>query len=408
MRLIRFFFIMTFVLFSLKSSQAIELEEVLSDIKSLPVEKITIKKHYEDDIKKIRAIQIFVLPKTDKELEKLLKVWKENGVNTIIVRVFHNPGDRYHFYANSDLKSGVYFKTNRAPMISDALGTVLPLAHSMGIRVYAWMTTRYADYNSNELEKMIAYSVNKKSFQQARGLNIFSSEVQEYILSLFSDLAKYPIDGILLQDDLFVRYNEGFDFKTMADFQQEMGFYPNPNILFKLNGNGAVIYNDNFWIWRKWKSQKIAKFVGKINEKIKQINPSIKLVVNLTYEAIAHPKGALAWLAHDIESLKDVSDYFSLMAYHRQIMDEINISLQDSYIYLENMITKCMELFSASPERVLFKIQIKDWKSNEPININEILNLINYAKDIKNLSIAIVPYPPEAPLQILKTIFLGS
>ncbi len=385
-----------------KVSQALDLEEVLRDIQNLPVEKISFKKY-----EKLRAVQIFVLPKTQEELESQMKIWKDVGVNTLILRVFHNEGDRYHFFINNDTKKGVYFKTDKAPIIVDALGYFLPLAKKYGFKVFAWMTTRYADFKNGALEKVIAYSPEKKTYYTAKGLNILSSHVQKYIISIFLDLSAYPIDGILFQDDLFLRFNEGFDHKSIIRFKEETNLDATPEKLFIINGNGnGIKYSDYFWEWRKWKSKEIAKFVNNLSKEVKKINPSINIAVNLTYESITHPKGALAWLAHDINEFKNVSDYFSLMAYHRQIMDELKISLEDAYDYLDNMIEKSINFFPEEPERVLFKIQIKDWKTNQAIEEKEIERLISNTKNLKKLSIAIVPYPPDIPYEVVKELFI--
>jgi len=386
---------------STKVSQALDLEEVLREIQDLPVEKISFKKY-----EKLRAVQIFVLPKTLEELEEKMKTWKEIGINTLILRVFHNKGDRYHFYLNSDKEKGVYFTTDKAPIIVDALGYFLPLAKKYGFKVFAWMTTRYADFKNGSLEKVIAYSLEKKTYYTAKGLNILSSDVQQYIISIFLDLSAHPIDGILLQDDLFLRFNEGFNHNSILRFKEETNLDATPEKLYNTNGNSNRIgYTELFWEWRKWKSKEIAKFVGNLSKEVKKINPSINIAVNLTYESITHPKGALAWLAHDINELKNISDYFSLMAYHRQIMDELKISLEDALDYLNNMVEKSIEHFPEEPERVLFKIQIKDWKTNRAIDEKEIKRLIYSTKNLKMMSVAIVPYPPEIPYEAVKEFF---
>ncbi|MCX7769872.1 MAG: family 10 glycosylhydrolase [Proteobacteria bacterium] len=397
-----FYIIFIKLLVSSNPVYGLDINQILEDIKELPIEKIQFN---QEEKEKLKAIQLFVLPKTIKELEDSMDAWKEMGINTLILRVFHNEKDRYHYFKESPINKGVYFKTNHAPVISDTLGDFIPLAKSRGFKVYAWMTTRYADYNHNDLDKVISYSPFKNTFSTSKGLNILSESVQKYLFSLFSDLASYPIDGILLQDDLFLRYNEGFDNNTLNKFKNETGININPKKLYIVNDNeNHVKYTDEFWILRDWKSRKIAEFVGNLRNHIKKINPNVNIAVNLTYEAISHPKGALAWLAHDLEHLKNVSDYFSLMAYHRQIMDELKIDKKSSYIYLADMIEKCLQKFPEEPQRVLFKLQIKDWKTGEKIPDDEIIELIKHTKDINKLSIAIVPYPPEPTFEILKLV----
>lgn len=386
-------------------------EEVLNDIKNIPSVKITslnsepqdkekIERHFEQ----IKTVQIFVLPNNKQEINDLFLKWEKSGVNTIIVRVFHNEGDRYHYGIKSSLKEGVYFKTKEAPLIYDILEDIIPTAKKHGLKVIAWMTTRYADYGNNYLERLKSYSFSEKRILEAKGLNIFANSVQLHINKLFQDLASYPIDGIMLQDDLFLRHNEGFNSSTVALYKAETWKIAKPELFFIKNGK-HISYTDEFWLWRRWKSKKIADFVSSLNRNVKSVNPNVKLIVNLTYEALSNPKGALAWLAHDLQALKDSVDYFSLMVYHRQIMEELNLDLSAVQNYLSNMINKCLATIPDSPQRFIFKLQVKDWNTNQPIDEQEIRAIIASSQGLDSLSVAVVPYPPEISSSLLKEIF---
>ncbi len=391
---------------------ALTVEEVLRDIQNLPAVKI---KPVEEEPKKeepeerrryeqIKAVQIFVLPSDKKELHQLFSKWQQNGINTVIVRCFHNKGDRYHGGVKTGLKEGVYFKTDLLPVLHDTLSEVTSVAKQYGLKVVAWMTTRYAAYGNENLENLVAYSVEKHKYVETKGLNIFSADVQKHLLRIFDDLSSYPVDGILLQDDLFLRYNEGFNHSTIKEFEAETGIPITPETIFEKNGKN--IYNsDRFWELRRWKSKKLTEFVSRIKRKIKQNNPEIKLFVNLTYEAVSNPKGALAWLAHDLNLLKEVADYFSLMAYHRQIMEELNLNMAEAKKYIAEMINQCLLSMPDTPQRFLFKLQVKDWRTNEPIDESEIRTLLSSARGIEQLSVAIVPYPPDLSVTLLKEIF---
>lgn len=395
------------------SSFALTIEDVLNDIKSIPTVKITltpqenkiIDEKKEVFYEQIKAVQIFVLPSDEEELRSLFSKWRESGVNTIILRCFHNTQDRYHKGIKTPIKEGVYFKTSSVKMIEDILKEVIPIAHSYNFRVFAWMTSRYANYDERKnLEPMMAYSLNQKRIVTSKGLNILSPAVQKYIIKIFEDLASYPIDGILLQDDLFLRYNEGFNDSTVSLYKKETGLDASPDLFFVKRGD-KVFYTDAFWEWRRWKSKKIAEFVSQINRAVKSKNPSIKLAVNLTYEALSNPKGALAWLAHDINYLKDVADYFSLMAYHRQIMEELNMNISEAKIYLTAMVNQCISFLPETPQRFIFKIQVKDWHTSDPINDSELRYFVTANKELYKLSLAVVPYPPDLSEQLLKEIF---
>lgn len=395
------------IFFTINISYALTVEDVLRDIKSIPTVKVGTSQSSEKErevYEQLKAVQIFVLPSDKNEIDNIFAKWKGSGINTIIVRCFHNNGDRYHGYIKSPLKEGVYFKTDAAPVIYDVLSELIPMAKRYNLKVFAWMTTRYANYGNENLENVIAYSLEQKKKIATKGMNIFSFTVQQHLLKIYEDLASYPIDGILLQDDLFLRYNEGFNNSTISLFKTETGFDAKPELFFEKN-NKTTVYTEAFWNWRKWKSKKISELIAKIRDQVKSINPKIVLTVNLTYEAVSNPKGALAWLAHDLSSLKDVADYFSLMAYHRQIMDELKLDMPQTKQYIAEMITQCVSSIPESPQRFLFKLQVKDWHTNNPIDETEIRQLISSAKGLERLSVAVVPYPPDISISLLKEIF---
>jgi len=60
--------------------------------------------------------------KTLEEVEKRMKELKNAGVNTVILRVFQNRGDRPYPFVTGKREEGVYFKTEYAPVVDDLLG----------------------------------------------------------------------------------------------------------------------------------------------------------------------------------------------------------------------------------------------------------------------------------------------
>ena len=94
--------------------------------------------------KKVIAAQVLLFKSsTYEELEKEMAAMKASGVNIVIVRVFHNKGDRYHGFASqSKHQTGVYFKSSVAPVIDDVLTRIIDIGHRQGLLVYAWMTGR--------------------------------------------------------------------------------------------------------------------------------------------------------------------------------------------------------------------------------------------------------------------------
>ncbi len=100
----------------------------------------------EPDVRMVAAQIFFVEGSSAVEIEEYLKEMKRDGINTILLRVFQNRGDRPHPIAGNKRLPGVYFQTDRAPVIYDLLGLVAEIAHRHKIKVLAWMSTRHCDW----------------------------------------------------------------------------------------------------------------------------------------------------------------------------------------------------------------------------------------------------------------------
>ena len=101
-----------------------------------------------------------------------MKELKNAGVNTIIFRVFQNKGDRGYKFVTARHEEGVYFKTENAPVVDDILGKVAEMVHRNGLEIFAWMTTRYAQYGleASPEYRCVKYDFETKKMERARGL----------------------------------------------------------------------------------------------------------------------------------------------------------------------------------------------------------------------------------------------
>ena len=332
--------------------------------------------------------------RTYEELEKEIREIKERGYDTIILRVFHNRGDSYYPFVRSRLKEGVYFRTTHAPVLGDVLTPVIRIARKEGLRVFAWMTTRYADYGLKG-SRCRAYDF-RKGLVYCRGLDLFDEKAMEYLEALYEDLARYPIDGILFQDDLILRYNEGFGEKASYLFKKETGYPLDPGLLYRdvrplPNGRYRVRYTDLFWKWAEWKSRHLMEVAKRIMTRAKKRNRNIRFAVNLMYETAYKPKEALAWLSQSLEGARKAGfDYYAIMAYHRQIQEELGLNREETLEVLSKIADYARKGID-SPEKVLIKIQILDWKTREWISAGEVEEILKGMKE-KGVSIALSPY----------------
>lgn len=358
----------------------------------------------------LRAVQVMLFDgATYKEIGKELSAMKRAGVNTIIVRVFHNKGDRFYPVVKAAAKaravdSGVYFRTSHAPVIADLLGPVVKMAHARRLKVFAWMTTRYADYGIEDRDDLscVAYEIKGGGYEPCKGLDLFNDEAVRHLESIYRDLSAYDIDGVLFQDDLVLRHNEGFGAAASELYLKEKGKPLNAGGFYVARGEGAYVdYTRSFWEWARWKNTRLLKVAGRLRDVVTERNTRVKFAINLMYESVTNPPGALAWLSQDLEAARATGfDYYSIMAYHRQMGEELGKERWEVEAMIERMVGDATRVVG-DPRRVLVKIQTVDWSTGKALPDREVADFIRGVKGAGGVSVAVVPYRAGFPFDEL-------
>ena len=358
---------------------------------------------------RILGIQVLLFSAhTQDELDGEMRRIADTGANTVIVRVFHNKGDRFYSFAAPRAQAGVYFTTTHAPVVDDVLGPIIGAARRSNLSVWAWMTTRYAAWG-DEADGLFAYDFRKKTILPVFGRDLFDDERVDDLVLLYKDLAAYDIDGILFQDDLVLRHNEG-----MGEGAQELYGGPiRPDSLYiapypSRDGTKyyAKGYTDEFWKWSRFKARRLAAVAGAIIDGVHEIRPDMPFAVNLSYESVILPEDALAWLSQDFAEFKEQGvDYFFIMAYHRQIMREKGLADLGAALRVLGEISSRAELIVGEPERVGIKLQIADWDTGAPIGSVELMRAASSLSGIGRISLVFVPFSGDAPLVEVGEIF---
>jgi biofilm PGA synthesis lipoprotein PgaB len=355
--------------------------------------------------KRLRAVQVMLFEgKTREDIKGEMRRLKDSGIDTVIVRVFHNKGDRFHAGSDRGIRAGVYFKSSVSPVVSDALTEFAEAAHGSGLKIFAWMTTRYADYGAEDREDLRCrgYDIGKRAYKQCKGLDLFNDEAVKRLEALFSELAAYPIDGVLFQDDLVLRHNEGFGPHAERLFNMDTGVWLRPEDLYIVYArDGRVEYTELFWRWASWKNRYLLRVAERMRDAVKRERPDAKFAINLMYESVTDPAHALAWLSQDIREARAKGfDYYSIMAYHRQMEDELKKGPEEVASIIEAMAGRAIEMVG-DPDKVLMKFQTIDWRTGAPLPDIEVERLIGSLKGRDGLSIALVPYRAGLPLKAL-------
>jgi len=353
--------------------------------------------------------------KTLEEMEKRVKELKNAGVNTVILRVFQNKGDRTYPFVAGKVEEGVYFKTEYAPVVDDLLGKLTEIVHRNGLEIFAWMTTRYANYGLDGFPeyRCMKYNFETKKMEMARGLNLFHPEVLKRLENLFRDLGRTPIDGILFQDDLILKHDEDFSPEANKAFLKEFGYLPDPGLFYvdpyKSEAGKYYVkgYTDRFWTWANWKNRWLMNVAKRLMEVSRETNPNLQFAINLYFEAVLNDLNGVAWFSQSLSgALRNNFDYYAVMAYHRQAMKDRNTELRKAIELMAEATQKAVEAVG-DPSQVLIKVWILDWKRNEVISdelvsqkeIEETLSgILNHGE----VSLAFVPYIDRFPIQTFK------
>ena len=353
----------------------------------------------------IRAVQVFYFDgKTTQEIEAEMTELSRGGIDTIIVRVFHNSGDRFHPSVSTlrrkNFSAGLYFRSSHAPVIEDFLADVIPLAHKHNLKVFAWMTTRYADYGieDNEELKCSAFDSVSGGTVTCKGLDLFNEAVVRRLEGIYSDLANYDIDGVLFQDDLVLRHTEGFGPHAAALYERDFGRPLVPErFYFKRAEQQVLDYTALFWEWASWKNRRLLSVAKRLRTVVREKRPDAKFAINLMYESVTNPGLGLAWLSQSIkESKKSNFDYYSIMAYHRQMAGELHMSRGKTKELIKAIVKEAV-IMVGEPEKVMIKFQTRDWDTRERIANSEVVELLRSVRNVDGVSMTLVPYQSNFP-----------
>jgi biofilm PGA synthesis lipoprotein PgaB len=362
-------------------------------------------------VKRRICAQIFFFDGKSLDLvERKVKALKEAGVDTLIFRVFQNRGDRVYRFVTPHHEEGVYFKTEYAPVVDDVLGKLTEIVHRNGLEIFAWMTTRYASYGFDGHPEVHgkSYNFETKKLEVAKGFTLFRPDVMKRLEGLFRDLGSYPIDGILFQDDLILKHNEDFSTEANKAFFKEFGFSPHPDLFYiepykSESGKFYVkAYSDQFWVWANWKNRWLMNVAKQLMVAARESNPNLKFAINLYYETVLNHANATAWFSQNLQgALEKGFDYYAIMAYHRQTMNELHMETKKAIDLMTEVAQKAVKSVGA-PSRVIMKIQVLDWKNHEVIPTKEVETLLDGILGQGEVSLAFVPYIDQFPLQQLK------
>ncbi|MFQ6087348.1 MAG: poly-beta-1,6-N-acetyl-D-glucosamine N-deacetylase PgaB [Candidatus Methanofastidiosia archaeon] len=340
----------------------------------------------------IKGVQIELEIFEEESVEDVISELSEIGVNTIFLRIF-------------SYDSGVYFKTNLAPVERDLLSDVIHEAKKYDIRVYAWMTTLNMKWVLEEHPNwaVVGYDYERNRFEKNmswwKRVSPFVPEHREYLKILFKDIAKYDIEGVMFQDDLYLTEYE--DYSKFAKDAYEKEFEK------ELKPENMVVdgeYTEEFWNWSRWKAEELLKLTKEIMDEMHEINPNLKFVLDTFEDSISEPEEALAWFSQDVLLAREYGfSNIAVMSYHRDIAKWDELSLKEAIQKLKKITQKGIEM--TDENFLIMKVQVQDFETGEPLSASEIDKAFQaiFEGGIKNF--LYYPHINGLPKDVLKKYF---
>jgi len=350
-------------------------------------------------VEQLNAVQIATMAaSTYPEAAEEFQVLRQAGYDTVILRVFQQTGDRFYPFARPKYQSGVYFATEEAPVVDDVLTPLIPLARAAGLRVFAWMSTLSTPLQSHWDLRGRRYDLLWDQIVPTDRLDPFKPEVRRRLMVLFRDLARYDLDGILVQDDLVLRHTEGFSPAAVARYQLATGQNLDPADFYRdrtRSASGKIqvgSYSPGFWNWARWKNQALLELASDLQATARREKPDLHFALNLMYEVLTNPTGGLAWLSQDFSKARKIGfDYLAIMAYHKQMSRELDLDLDATLELIGTMVSRSVAEVN-DPASLLFKIQAVSFYEDTPVDSDERRRVEQTIRSAGSVSLAVFPY----------------
>lgn len=205
-------------------------------------------------------------------IKQAVELCQKSGINHIFVVTWNKGRTLYPSKIMNDI-----FKIpiEEALVGRDPLREFIDEAHAKNIKVYAWFEYGFAAENNGFGEHILRLKPQWASLDKDgntttkngfKWMNALNPEVQDFMLSLLKEaVTNYPdLDGIQGDDRLPAMAVEGgYNAEILSQYKTETGAL-NPT-------------SDKDESWVNWRANRLNKFMERISNELKKINPKISI-----------------------------------------------------------------------------------------------------------------------------------
>ncbi|MCK5221302.1 MAG: hypothetical protein KAR14_06970 [Candidatus Aminicenantes bacterium] len=278
------------------------------------------------------------------------------GFDKIIVRSFLSNGKG----------GGLLFENDSFRVAYPGFSKIVKKNRKRKFKLWGWLITR--NYNWFENKNLYDTGFVEGEKQRIRKLDLFDPKVRKLVIGVFKSMAELGVDGILIQDDLSIKSNEGFSNIGMKTFSDASGVPAKEKLMM----DSGSPYNLK---WIKIKKKIINEFLAEIVRECKSVNPAIKIGVNVFYEASIQKRNSNEWHSQDLAGIAGTGvDLIYLMMYHRQMKKELKLGSGKIKILFSEGIENAYKI---AGDRLVLKLETYDWNKGEIIPLKEMVEFID-------------------------------
>ena len=319
----------------------------------------------------------------EENLRQLIERLTASDANCVALQAFADPkGD--------GVLEKVYFATKHAPVEADVFNHVAGRLSGAGFRVFAWFPTLGGQWllTGHSEEAVKASEAEKAGWYQRA--TPFSSRVREHIRALANDLAaQNRIDGILLQDDLYLNDFEDFSPAAQAAYQREFGRALTPDV----RKDAARMAE-----WSSWKTRELEAVANEVIAEVRKHRPEALSLRNIYAEPVLNPASE-EWFGQNYAHYLQQYDVTVLMAY--PFMEKQG---KDPEGWLRKLTAAALQQ-PKSESKVLFKLQTYDWAGKRWLSRQEQLKQV---AALRAGGARHMGYYPEGVFDSRATLFKGE
>ncbi|MBL0691429.1 MAG: family 10 glycosylhydrolase [SAR324 cluster bacterium] len=217
---------------------------------------------------------------------------KQYNLKRVIFTPFQNPPHNLVPFTHSNSGGGTLFASQHINSVNNTFKTFVSIVKDVGLSLYIKLPMRdhsWLNFSYSELMDQTWDPIRKKTNYNLK-LNLLHDNSLEYLLSLVGEIAKYDIDGIIIDDDYVFSINEGLsDINLIAyNAKSEHNFSPLDISEKLINGNFAVNQkvSHNLVYFSRWKVSKIHLLLLKMVQRIKADYPLLDVGIEIFPELV--------------------------------------------------------------------------------------------------------------------------